>query len=90
VSSIEETALAVESLLGSNEVAAIKAGVAWLLSAAERRAWSEPSPIGFYFAKLWYFERLYPLVFIVSALGAASTASATDADPNAATAIRRS
>lgn len=90
VSSIEETALAVDSLLGSNEVAAIKAGVDWLLSAAERRAWSEPSPIGFYFAKLWYFERLYPLVFIVSALGAASTASATDADPNAAAAIRRS
>lgn len=90
VSSIEETALAVESLLGSNEVAAIKAGVAWLLSAAERRAWSEPCPIGFYFAKLWYFERLYPLVFIVSALGAASTASTGDADPNAAAAIRHS
>jgi squalene-hopene/tetraprenyl-beta-curcumene cyclase len=28
-----------------------------------------PSPIGFYFAKLWYFERMYPLVFAVSALG---------------------
>jgi squalene-hopene/tetraprenyl-beta-curcumene cyclase len=90
VSSIEETALAVESLLGSNEVAAIKTGVAWLVSAAERRGWREPSPIGFYFAKLWYFERLYPLVFIVSALGAASTANAADADPNADAAIRHS
>ncbi len=90
VSSIEETALAVDSLLGSNEVAAIKAGVDWLLSAAQRRAWSEPSPIGFYFAKLWYFERLYPLVFMVSALGAASTASTGDADLNAAAAIRHS
>jgi hypothetical protein len=27
------------------------------------------SPIGFYFAKLWYFEKLYPLIFFtVSAL----------------------
>jgi hypothetical protein len=28
----------------------------------------EPAPIGFYFAKLWYFERLYPLIFAVSCL----------------------
>ena len=33
-----------------------------------RRHW-ENSPIGFYFAKLWYYERLYPLVFTVAALG---------------------
>jgi squalene-hopene/tetraprenyl-beta-curcumene cyclase len=31
----------------------------------------EPSPIGFYFAKLWYYEKLYPLIFTVSALGQA-------------------
>jgi squalene-hopene/tetraprenyl-beta-curcumene cyclase len=29
------------------------------------------SPIGFYFAKLWYYERLYPLIFTVAALGQA-------------------
>src|ERR1051325_9437365 len=28
----------------------------------------EPSPIGFSFARLWYFERLYPLIFTVGAL----------------------
>jgi squalene-hopene/tetraprenyl-beta-curcumene cyclase len=28
----------------------------------------QPSPIGFYFAKLWYFEALYPLIFAVSGL----------------------
>ena len=28
----------------------------------------EPAPIGFYFAKLWYFEALYPLIFTVAAL----------------------
>jgi squalene-hopene/tetraprenyl-beta-curcumene cyclase len=27
-----------------------------------------PAPIGLYFARLWYFERLYPLIFAVSAL----------------------
>jgi len=26
------------------------------------------SPIGFYFASLWYFEELYPLVFATAAL----------------------
>ena len=26
------------------------------------------SPIGLYFAKLWYYEDLYPLIFAVSAL----------------------
>ena len=31
----------------------------------------ETAPIGFYFAKLWYHERLYPLTFTVAALGQA-------------------
>jgi squalene-hopene/tetraprenyl-beta-curcumene cyclase len=31
----------------------------------------QPAPIGFYFAKLWYYERLYPLIFTVAALGRA-------------------
>ena len=30
---------------------------------------AEPAPIGLYFAKLWYFERLYPLIFSLDALG---------------------
>ncbi len=33
-----------------------------------------PWPIGFYFAKLWYHEKLYPLVFATAALGAATVA----------------
>jgi hypothetical protein len=33
--------------------------------------WREPAPIGFYFAKLWYYERLYPMIFTVGALGKA-------------------
>jgi squalene-hopene/tetraprenyl-beta-curcumene cyclase len=27
-----------------------------------------PAPIGFYFARLWYFEKLYPLIFTAGAL----------------------
>jgi squalene-hopene/tetraprenyl-beta-curcumene cyclase len=30
------------------------------------------APVGFYFAKLWYYEKLYPLVFTVAALGDAT------------------
>ncbi|MEZ5301754.1 MAG: hypothetical protein R3F11_14050 [Verrucomicrobiales bacterium] len=26
------------------------------------------APIGFYFAKLWYFEKLYPLAWTMAAL----------------------
>jgi hypothetical protein len=40
----------------------------WLLDCVDEGRFREPAPIGFYFAKLWYFERLYPLVWIVSAL----------------------
>ena len=28
------------------------------------------APIGFYFAKLWYFERLYPMVYTAAAFQA--------------------
>ncbi|MCC9658058.1 prenyltransferase/squalene oxidase repeat-containing protein [Rhodopirellula halodulae] len=49
--------------------AAILAGTRWLIDAVQcerhRVAW----PIGFYFAKLWYYERLYPLVYTTAALG---------------------
>ncbi|MDQ3622453.1 MAG: squalene--hopene cyclase [Verrucomicrobiota bacterium] len=74
-SSVEETALAVEALAGAGEVRAVEAGVRWLLEAVESGAWREPTPIGFYFAKLWYYERLYPLIFTASALGRVAQAS---------------
>ena len=92
-SSIEETALALESLMGvgSRQWAvgngeqsqggdsklptpycllptAITAGLSWLIPRVEDGRFREPSPIGFYFAKLWYFEALYPLIFTVAAL----------------------
>jgi squalene-hopene/tetraprenyl-beta-curcumene cyclase len=70
-SSVEETALAVEALAGLAEAdEAVAAGTQWLVERVASGAFREPAPIGFYFAKLWYFERLYPLIFTVSALGA--------------------
>ena len=71
-SSVEETALAVEILDSSDpESVSTRRGLAWLLDRVEKGTFTETTPIGFYFAKLWYFEKLYPLTFMVSALGRA-------------------
>src|SRR5439155_16619368 len=55
--------------------AAISLGLSWFIPRVEDGRFREPSPIGFYFAKLWYFEALYPLIFTVAALR--KTAKAT-------------
>jgi squalene-hopene/tetraprenyl-beta-curcumene cyclase len=72
-SSMEETALAVEVLLdaGPRAEAAVNKGLAWLVEHVEAGGLNNPTPIGFYFAKLWYFEKLYPMIFAVAALGRA-------------------
>ena len=46
-------------------------GLAWLVEQVEKGGLWNPTPIGFYFAKLWYFEKLYPMIFTVAALGRA-------------------
>ena len=68
-SSVEESALAIEALAGTSHSANVERGIAWLVARVESGTWREPAPIGFYFAKLWYHERLYPLVWTVGALG---------------------
>jgi squalene-hopene/tetraprenyl-beta-curcumene cyclase len=68
-SSMEETGLAVEALAGTEHVVATDCGAAWLVERVESGAWREPAPVGFYFAKLWYCERLYPQIFATGALG---------------------
>ncbi|MGE5195325.1 MAG: prenyltransferase/squalene oxidase repeat-containing protein, partial [Deltaproteobacteria bacterium] len=73
VSSIEETALALEVLLscetsGGVPSPAVTNGLFWLLDQIDNGKLMEPSPIGFYFARLWYFEKLYPLIFTAAAL----------------------
>ena len=59
-SSIEETALAVEVLLDAGPAPpdAVNNGLAWLVQEVEAGQLDKPTPIGFYFAKLWYFEKL--------------------------------
>jgi squalene-hopene/tetraprenyl-beta-curcumene cyclase len=70
-SSIEETALAIDVLVdaGSDTLEAVNRGLPGLVEQAEGGGLLKPTPIGFYFAKLWYFEKLYPIIFTVSALG---------------------
>jgi squalene-hopene/tetraprenyl-beta-curcumene cyclase len=67
--SLEETAIAVEALTGStSHSSASSRGIRRLLDLVESNEWAPPAPIGLYFARLWYFERLYPLIFTTSAL----------------------
>lgn len=72
VSSVEETAVVVEALAAAAErpdvATAVERGALWLIEAVESGRFRQPSPIGFYFAKLWYYEKLYPLIFTVGAL----------------------
>ncbi len=70
-STLEETALAIESLAAcqtDDAQTAIDRGLSWLAAHTREGTQFEPAPIGFYFAKLWYFEKLYPLIFTVGAL----------------------
>lgn len=77
-SSVEETALAVEILLSDDPDSDVaQRGLHWLLERVEDGGFRETSPIGFYFAKLWYFERLYPMTFTVAALRRACHSSAS-------------
>ncbi|HEV3386368.1 MAG TPA: prenyltransferase/squalene oxidase repeat-containing protein, partial [Gemmata sp.] len=82
-SSVEETALAVEVLLDLQFGDGVKKGVLWLIEAVESGRFREPSPIGFYFAKLWYYEKLYPLIFTVAALGRALRNLTSTSSPEA-------
>ncbi len=67
---VEETALALTALLNVAGAAdAVARGVDWLARQWTAEAPVEPAPIGLYFAQLWYFERLYPLLFSADALG---------------------
>ncbi len=77
-SSIEETSIAVEGLLCGGQTpggASIMQALEWLAQTIRAGELMCSSPIGFYFAKLWYYERLYPTVFSLGALGAALQSS---------------
>lgn len=79
-SSAEETAVALEAIsaawvrdrmddaLRAKLAGALRRGAEWVVNAIETDRWRTPSPIGLYFAKLWYHERLYPVIFATGAL----------------------
>jgi squalene-hopene/tetraprenyl-beta-curcumene cyclase len=88
LSGVEETALATGALAGclsrglpfggarGDIESAVQSGADWLIRSTERGTRTAPSPIGLYFARLWYFEELYPLIFTVWAMGQVSRLSA--------------
>ena len=74
-SSVEETALAVEALLAApsdpRRQPVLEAGLQWLVRAVEESRHRQAAAIGLHLARLWYYEKVYPLAFTVSALGQA-------------------
>jgi squalene-hopene/tetraprenyl-beta-curcumene cyclase len=83
-SSIEETGMALAGLARSLDAAdagpqrvlnSIDRGGQWLSEAMNRSPERSASPIGLYFARLWYYEDLYPLVFGLAGLAAVKHAA---------------
>ena len=82
--SVEETGIVLSALghvssgvRDERVVKAIESGVRWLCAAvanAERPA----TPLGLYFARLWYYEELYPLIFAVEGLSSQRTGPVSD------------
>lgn len=83
VSSVEETGVALSALVAMAQMPevtsresrddlsrALRAAARCLVSACHDRQ-PLPAPLGLYFARLWYFEDLYPSVFAIEGLSAA-------------------
>ena len=52
------------------------AATAWLATAVQKKPLA--APIGMYFARLWYFEELYPLIFALDGLADPQNAGRSD------------
>jgi squalene-hopene/tetraprenyl-beta-curcumene cyclase len=85
--SIEETAQAVAALAAHADVdrtadlVPVRRGLAWLRAATDDGRRFPAAPIGLYFARLWYSEALYPLIFTVAAIQAADRVLGREATP---------
>ena len=73
-SSLEETGVVLSALGRTSPSAdaaqvtsAVERAIRWLVDAV-RDGGQRPAPIGLYFARLWYYEELYPLIFCVEGL----------------------
>ena len=86
--SVEETAWAVEALLAVRDdpayQGALDRGLDWLVEAVETGRHTEPAPIGLFANQLWYYEALYPLIFVTSALSESVRRLASAGDDRAA------
>jgi squalene-hopene/tetraprenyl-beta-curcumene cyclase len=72
-STAEETGLALRALAmhgGSVGDDACRRAAEWLIEHQSADGSWNAAPIGFYFAVLWYHERMYPLAFALGGLGA--------------------
>jgi squalene-hopene/tetraprenyl-beta-curcumene cyclase len=74
-SSIEETGVVLSALgpaaAAGDEcqiVAAVTRGRQWLIDTTAEGTETQASPVGLYFARLWYYEELYPMVFALQGL----------------------
>lgn len=67
---IEETAVAAHALWsgGSEARSSALRAMDWLLKATQDGTHFPPAPIGLYFARLWYHEKLYPIIWTLQAL----------------------
>ncbi|WP_146849552.1 prenyltransferase/squalene oxidase repeat-containing protein [Brevifollis gellanilyticus] len=73
---IEETAVAAYALLqagGAEAKTAALRAVQWLLRETKDGTSFPSAPIGLYFARLWYHEKLYPVIWTMQALRAVSS-----------------
>jgi squalene-hopene/tetraprenyl-beta-curcumene cyclase len=77
--SLEETAVAMQALAAAPASGAVQQslqrGADWLLATTRDGTHFPSAPIGLYFARLWYHEQLYPIVWTLGALKAARAAA---------------
>jgi squalene-hopene/tetraprenyl-beta-curcumene cyclase len=71
-STFEETGLAMSALSDGRHRATVERGAAWIAASVPVDGVPPGAPIGLYFAKLWYSERLYPVIFALQGLVRAS------------------
>jgi squalene-hopene/tetraprenyl-beta-curcumene cyclase len=81
-SSIEETGIVLAALgrsAGDGDEGrisnAVVRGAHWLIDATAGGAETAAAPLGLYFARLWYYEELYPVVFALAGLVSAGSAT---------------
>jgi len=89
--SVEETSAALTALLpfaATNTTFArnVSRGVSWLADSVEHDGHRRRAIVGFYFWRIWYYERLYPLALAAGALsravGALAPAAAAESSLN--------